>query len=169
MSKILITSDLIVNLQSHLSQLLDYKQSELSYYDLHYSKLPESKLKDSFKTSADDAQKYISNLNKDIILLSNLKTTSMTTLKELSQDPITMDMTILDIINNKLVDDNTIIQQLLLGTILTSKQRFTLIMSKPLFRRLGNLNGDIDIRDIFDYTISAFVNSNTMTVKFKRL
>lgn len=169
MSKILITSDLIVNLQSHLSQLLDYKQSELSYYALHYSKLPESKLRDSFKTSADDAQKYISILNKDIILLSNLKTTSMTTLKELSQEPVSMDMAILDIINNKLVDDSTIIQQLLLGTILTPNQHFTLIMSKPLFRRFSNFDGDIDIRGIFNYIVSTSVNSDTMTVKFKRL
>lgn len=169
MSKILITSDLIVNLQSHLSQLLDYKQSELSYYALHYSKLPESKLKDSIKTSIDDTQEYISNLTKDMILLSNLKTIPMTTLKELSQDIIAMDMTILDIINNKIVDNTTIIQQLLLGTILTPKQQFTLIMSKPLFRRLSNLDGDIDIRDIFDYTVSTSVNSDTMIVKFKRL
>ena len=168
MSKILITSDLIVNLQSHLGLLLSYKKSELSYYDAQYLNIPESN-RDSIKTSIDDTQEYISNLTKDMILLSNLKTIPMTTLKELSQDPISMDMTILDIINNKLVDDSTIIQQLLLGTILTSKQRFTLIMSKPLFRRLSNLDGDIDIRDIFDYTVSTSVNSDTMIVKFKRL
>lgn len=169
MSKILITSDLIVNLQSHLGLLLSYKKSELSYYEAQYRNIPKSKHRDSIKTSLDDTQEYISNLTKDMILLSNLKTIPMTTLKELSQDIIAMDMTILDIINNKIVDNTTIIQQLLLGTILTPKQQFTLIMSKLLFRRLNNFDGDIDIRDIFDYTVSTSVNSDTMIVKFKRL
>lgn len=98
------------------------------------------------------------------------------TLKQLAQDRVSMDMSILDTINEEVVNGDNIIRHLMLGTLLQKDQKFTLKMHKRLFRRISSSNNphclDIDlinINDVFTYTVRTIDESDFLFVKFTKL
>jgi hypothetical protein len=74
------------------------------------------------------------------------------TLKELSEDKVSLDMAITNKLHEELVGDSTLIDHLLLGSLLSKNKSFMLLMYSSVFT---NNFMTIDISNVFKYTVKS--------------